>query len=53
MTPTDGGDDGPTEEEGIDDVPVAGVVGQTAAQIQACIHSRHHALQARRSADTA
>ena len=37
-TPTDGGNDGTTEEEGRGHVPAAGEVGREAAHIQAALH---------------
>lgn len=44
-SPTYGGNDGTTEEEGRCKVPAAGEVGREAAHVQACVHSRHHTLQ--------
>lgn len=46
-TPTYGGNDGTTEEEGGGHVPTAGEVGRKAAHIQASLHRRHHSLQGR------
>lgn len=44
-SPTYGGNDGATEEEGRCKVPAAGEVGREAAHIKAGVHSRHHTLQ--------
>lgn len=49
LPPTNGGNDGTTEEEGRGRIPAAGEVGSDVAHTQAGLHRRHHALQGRQA----